>query len=224
VLFRSIEEVRKKYGSLDAVRQANRRRWAQDAQEAAKGMEAMRWASMEQERLMKLQGSGPRVPPPYVPSEEDTKAQASFQDAMKKAAFDQLSAEGKINTLIGKRQQLMRDIAKVQEGSAQFHEMREQVLGVETEIKGLVNERTEEIRQAAERNVRTPQFTAAVEEGSVEAYRARIGAERKDEVAKNTKLMDDKLKNLVKIGKDNTTLLQEAVAAMTGTVQVVSIV
>jgi chorismate mutase len=143
---------------------------------------------------------------------------------MKKAAFDQLSAEGKINTLIGKRQQLMRDIAKVQEGSAQFHEMREQVLGVETEIKGLVNERTEEIRQAAERNVRTPQFTAAVEEGSVEAYRARIGAERKDEVAKNTKLMDDKLKNLVKIGKDNTTLLQEAVAAMTGTVQVVSIV
>jgi len=152
---------------------------------------------------------------PYVQTEEDIKAQKSYMDLRKKAIYDQLTTEQKITQTI-REQSILRDqIKKSQAESVEYYKLMSQASELETEMAGLAETRKGEIKSEAEKKRQTtPTYAAAAEMGSVEAYRQRLAASRKDDVGKNTKDTVTKLDELKRTLKENTTDLLDGIKSL----------
>lgn len=244
--------IAKEFGGIDKLRAANQARYKQDIKARAsfnvvlrdemdlekKILELQQVASREgiskslvmdfQQQIQALKAQADAVsqsltPKKFFQTAEDKEAQADYQKALEKTVVDQLRNEAKINYLIEKRKQLQDQIAKTQEGSKAFFELRQKALDTETELKTTLESQVQEVKDKAKEQGKAPQFAAAVEVGTVEAYRARIGAEKQNQVEKNTQQMKDKLTDLVKIGRDNLSLLGDALKTAGQKAEVVSI-
>jgi len=154
---------------------------------------------------------------PFAPSEEDKKKQEEFQKALEKAMFDQLGVQQKINQLYQKRSMLQAQIDKAQKGSGEFFDAQKEALKVEADLRALGKERGEEIKARAKRDIdQTKVFAQAAEKGSIEDYRLRIRAGRRDKALKIQEDMKKQLKELNKEMAENTDILREGFGAATG--------
>lgn len=155
----------------------------------------------------------------YVQSDKDKEAQAKFEERLNKAVQDRMTFEEKMVSYKKEQASLADQIAKAQVGSEEFYKLQEKALEVEVNIRSAIEEKANKIREDAKEQAEVAKMNVgAAERGSVEAYKYTVAAQKANRLEEINKSMDEKLKELVKIGGETLTQLQKAATGQAATV------
>jgi len=190
--------------NLENIKEQNRERWAGE-----KRMIALRERYNAVFKKLGAAAPGQKLIP-KKPIEINLEAQAKYQDKLQKALFEQMNTEEKINKLIQKRADIQKEIDAAQKGSEEFFAAKERALATEVQLKSLLDEKGRKLQEGMASAKTEKKFAAAVEAGSVEAYRLKIGAKHEDAVAKHTKKMNEQMDELNDTAKEELALLAAA--------------
>lgn len=179
------------------------------------GLRALR-ESMHKEAQVAATATAAVTPQVFMPGESDIEASLAFHKKQNDFLLDSMKLEEQVNQLLRDRMDLEIEAERLRktglDQSKEFFDVRSGILDIDEKLGDVAAARISEIVDAAKKQQEAtrPRFTAAAEEGSLAAFRLRIGA-TKDPVLKVNEEQKKELQKLTQLTAEQTDLLESGI-------------